>query len=277
VEVTKLRDLSQEHIVDYGDMVEDQARTPTYARQRFGAIKSIINFGPKRAKWAEDAKRAFALCAVLVPPKKSSTDPRPISIEHFHALYRVADQQVRTMLLLMLNACMYGGEVAALHWSDLNLAKAVLTTERSKTSVVRVATLWAESVAALRQVPRQTNAVFLTDATRMQHNYQTVYKSFKAVRKAAKLDGLVQLSDIRDGSYTAAVEAGVDLNVCRLLAGHVTGISDHYVKRRPTMVADACDSIRNAYRIAELRKARSTWKGRQGYSVREQSRLHRTS
>jgi hypothetical protein len=52
---------------------------------------------------------------------------------------------------------------------------------------------------------------------------------------------------VRDSSYTAAVEAGIDLNVCKLLAGHSTGISDHYVKRRPQMVAAACDAIAKAY------------------------------
>src|SRR5687768_8470753 len=34
VAVTKLREITQEHIVDYGDMILDAAETPTYARQR---------------------------------------------------------------------------------------------------------------------------------------------------------------------------------------------------------------------------------------------------
>jgi hypothetical protein len=80
----------------------------------------------------------------------------------------------------------------------------------------------------------------------MQHNYQTVYKAFKSLRKAAGLKD-VQFAQIRDGAYTSAVEAGVELDVCRLLAGHATGISDHYVKRRPQMVDAACSAIEKAY------------------------------
>ena len=87
--------------------------------------------------------------------------------------------------------------------------------------------------------------MFLTEAG-TQADYLCIYRLFKVVRKAAGLES-VQFAQLRDGSYTAAVEAGIDLNVCRLLAGHATGISDHYVKRRPTMVAAACDAVRAAY------------------------------
>jgi integrase len=155
------------------------------------------------------------------------------------------------MLLLSLNACMYGGEVAVVNWSDIDLERAILSTDRSKTRVVRVATLWPETVAALKQLPRRADALFLTE-TGSQADYLCAYRLFTQVRKAAKTDE-VQFSHLRDGSYTAAAEAGVDMNMCRLLAGHATGISDHYVKRRPAMVAPACDAIYRAYRIGSLR------------------------
>jgi integrase len=250
VDVVKLRELTQEHVVEYGDMILDAGETPTYARQRFGAVKTVINFGPKRGKWAEDSKRALAFCAVLVPPKKSAADPQPINVDDFHALYCAADSQMQAMLLLSLNACMYGGEAAVVNWSDIDLEKAILSTDRRKTHDVRIATLWPETVAALKQLPHQADALFLTE-TGTQADYLWAYRQFKQVRKAAKADR-AQFCQLRDGSYTAAAEAGVDLNVCRLLAGHATGISDHYIKRRPAMVAPACEAIYKAYRIASL-------------------------
>jgi len=246
VEIRKLRELTQDHVVEYADMIQEAAETPTYCRQRFGAIKSIINYPTKRGKWAEDAKRALALCSVLVPPKKSAVDPKPISREVFHALCEAADDQMKAMLLLALNCCMYGGELAALDWTDLNLDKGTLTTERNKTGIVRIAVLWGRTIEALRKLPRHTNAIFVTSSTKMRHNYQTLYKVFKALRKSAQVSE-AQFAQLRDGAYTAAVESGVELNVCRLLAGHATGISDHYVKRRPQMVAAACAAVERAY------------------------------
>jgi integrase len=251
VEVPKLRDIEQEHIIDYADMMHEAAQTPTYVRQRFGAVKAIINYPTKRGKWAEDAKRVLTYCSVLVPPKKSATDPNPISSEDFHKLYTKADIQMKAALMLGLNAAMYAGEVAALNWSDLDLSKGVLCTERSKTRITRVAMLWPQTIAVLQKLPRKAQPLFVTEAG-TQADYLCIYRMFKTTRNAAELD-IVQFSQIRDGAYTAAVEAGTDLNICRLLAGHAIGISDHYVKRRPTMVASACDAVGAAYKIDQLK------------------------
>lgn len=139
VTVPNLRDLTQEHLVEYADMIHEAAKTPTYARQRFGAVKAIVNYPTKRGKWAEDAKRVLAFCAVLVPPRKSAVAPEPIGREAFRTLYDAADDQMRAMFLLALNCCMYGGEVAALDWTDVDLERGTLSTERSKTGIVRIA------------------------------------------------------------------------------------------------------------------------------------------
>jgi len=272
VEVTTLRELTQEHVVDYADMVREAAKAPTYARQRFGAIKAIINYPTKRGKWAEDCKRVLAFCAVLVPPRKSAVDPHPISREDFAKLLKAVSPQpnvskpaknqagkaeaavtvdlpMRAMLLLMLNACMYGGEVAVLNWSELDLAKGLLVAQRPKTGVVRVAALWPRTIEALKALDRgKTDAVFTTEIG-SQADYLHVYRRFKVCREAAGVPH-VQLSHIRDGAFTAAAEAlptGVGLDMCRLLAGQACGVADHYIKRNPKMVASACEAVEKAY------------------------------
>jgi integrase len=248
VGVKTLREIMQEHVVTYSDVVTGAAVSPTYIRQRFGTIRTILNFPPKRAKWALDCKRALAFCSVLVKPKKAATDPKPIDPKEFAKLLEKADPQMKAILLAALNFCMYGAEVAVLNWSDVDLEKMTLSTSRNKTGIVRVATIWPETAAALRELPRnQTDAMFLT-AIGTQADSLCIYRLFKPVRKAASLEA-IQFSQVRDSAYTAAVEAGVDLNICRILAGHSSGISDHYVKRRPQMVKDACDAIRSAYGI----------------------------
>ncbi len=124
VEVSKLRDLTQEKLVDYSDMlteaVREADRKPTYIRQRYDAIKSIINFPPKRGKWAEDCKRTSALCAVLVKPLSSEPDPQPIDRSDFQTFLNAADEQFKALLLTALNSCMYGGEGSSQHVSTLS-------------------------------------------------------------------------------------------------------------------------------------------------------------
>jgi integrase len=247
VDVKTLREITQEHIVGYSDDVTEAAVSPTYIRQRFGTIRTILNYPPKRAKWALDCQRAIAFCKVLVKPKKAATDPKPIDPKDFAELLKKADAQMRAILLAALNFCMYGAEVAVLNWSDVDLEKLTVSTSRNKTGIVRVATIWPETAAALRELPRKGDALFRTIAG-TQADSLCVYRLFKPVRKAAGLED-IQFSQVRDSAYTAAIETGVDLNLVRILAGHSSGISDHYVKRRPQMVKDACDAIRSAYGI----------------------------
>jgi len=73
------------------------------------------------------------------------------------------------------------------------------------------------------------------------------YKQFRALREAAGFEPHVTTEHCRDGAYTAAVGAGVDLTQAKLLPGHPTGISDHDTLRRPMMVAGAVAAVERAY------------------------------
>jgi hypothetical protein len=58
----------------------------------------------------------------------------------------------------------------------------------------------------------------------------------------------VKFADVRDGAYTAAINEGAHPDHARILAGHrVAGTTDHYVKRQPRIVADACAAIEKVY------------------------------
>lgn len=252
VEVAKLRDLPQEKLTEYYDMVTEAAleddRKPTYVRQRFTAVKAILRFPLKRGKWGDDCRRVYAFCTVLVKPPSSKPDPQPIDRGDFHTLLNAANNQEKALLLTALNCCMYGGEVAVLDWSEINLVKRTVVTARNKTGVVRVAVLWDRTVEALRCLRwEKEGPVFVTNATKVKYNYQTVYKTFVKLRKSVGLDH-VQLSHLRDGAYTTACEAeGVESHHAEILAGHQTGQMDRYVKRRPRLVSKACAAIEEAY------------------------------
>src|SRR4051812_24121927 len=49
-------------------------------------------------------------------------------------------------------------------------------------------------------------------------------------------------------THEAAVEADVPGGRCKSLVGHRSGMSDHYVKRKPAMVAPASEAVDHAYR-----------------------------
>ncbi|MFA9480433.1 tyrosine-type recombinase/integrase [Phycisphaerales bacterium AB-hyl4] len=253
VKVRTLRELSVENVNVYGDGILETIKkknlSPVYARQRFGLIKTVLNHSRRRGLNPDDVRHALDCCAVLVPPKARTPNPEPISREHFATLLDAADVEMKAALLLALNLCMYPSEVAALEWSEIDLAKKAVLTHRNKTSIIRVGVLWDRTVKALEAVEgNRSGFVFKSDRIH-RLNDATMRKRFWRLRKACGLDGdKVQFQHIRDGAYTAAAETDVvDLAHVRALAGHSSGISDHYLARHPRIVAKAVAGIEAVY------------------------------
>jgi hypothetical protein len=138
---------------------------------------------------------------------------------------------------------MYLQEVIKLEWADIR--DGCLVTHRAKTGkCVRVGVLWKETLEALADVKRRGSMIFYNYAA-APLGIKGGEKRFRELRDAAKVE--VTSSQLRDGAYTAAVEADVTSNLCQLLVGHRSDIADHYVKRKPKMVAPACAAVHGAY------------------------------
>jgi hypothetical protein len=125
----------------------------------------------------------------------------------------------------------------------------VYHAKRGKTKVARCGVLWQRTIDALKQLPKgEYDDCVFHKADGRQHTDTTVRKWFFDLRIAAKVDEDVQFADIRDGSYTEAVQGkGVEFQHARVLAGHRSGIADAYVLRNPRMVTEACAAVEMAY------------------------------
>ena len=72
--------------------------------------------------------------------------------------------------------------------------------------------------------------------------------SFRLLRGRAGVDRGIELAQVRDGAYSAAIEGGASETIAKILAGHkISGMSDAYIKRNPKMVAEACEAIEQHY------------------------------
>lgn len=250
--VETLRQLTPALCAEYGDHVQTHGDSPKYVRNRFGGIRAILNFARRRGLHPADVRHALDCCAVLVAPRQSVTrDPQPISREVFSRLLACAETpRMRGFLLSMLNLCMYPGEALNLDWDEVNLERQVVVTSRSKTGVIRVGVLWdrtAEVLASLKVAAADSNTPVFTSRRGTRWHVGTAGDQFRKLRRAAGVNESVKAEQFRDGAYTAAIEAGVELLQTKLLAGHTTGISDHYAQRRPEMVRDAVVAIERAY------------------------------
>jgi integrase len=165
------------------------------------------------------------------------------------------------MLLLGLNAALYMEDICDLQWGHLDLtAKTLMARRKKKGRCLRVATLWDETVDAIRALCHRGVSPFVFISPRgTRYNKNTKINDFKDYRVKAGVSETVTWSHLRDGAYTAAVTApGVDEKFARLLAGHkAQGLQDKYVLRNPAMVKPAWDAVYSHY-VAAIRAMTTT-------------------
>ena len=243
--IRTLTDVTPDVVIAYRDAVYARRVSGKSQQNLFTRIRRLVSFARSRAIAVQECGRVLQCLSLLVPSESTiSLDPKPVAVRDWRKLLRAATGDDRAMLLLMLNCGMYLAEAVALRWTDVK--DDVLIAHRAKTDrVVRVATLWPATRAALAAVPRRGDYVFVA-AHGGALGVKGAEKRWRALRKSAGVTGVTS-SQIRDGAATAAAEAGVEPMVINLLLGHRSGINDHYVKRRPQMVAPACAAVEKAY------------------------------
>jgi len=248
-----LNDLTIETLTAWRDEIERTVESGSTKEAYYSRVKTIIGFGLKLGMDTSQINAALDRCKVLwTATAKSQVDPRPISREHFHTLLDAGNGSWRPWLLCGLNLCMHLDEVCELKWDELDLAKGTYASIRHKTAAKRIpraATLWPETVNALKGVTRRGASPYVFTSTHgTRYNRNTRGNDFAELRTAAKLSDDVTFDSLRDGAYTAACQAGVDDRLARLLAGHkAAGLQDNYVLRNPAIVKPACDAVYKAY------------------------------
>jgi integrase len=242
--INALRDITPQTVVAFRDAVYARKLTGKTQSNLFTRVRRYLAFFRDRAIAIDEINRVLGYLALLTPNETTVTlDPKPIDVADWAKLLAAAEGDDKAMILLMLNGAMYLQEVINLQWADIR--DGCLVTHRAKTGkCVRVAVLWQETLDALAAVKRRGPHIFYNYAA-SPLGIKGAEKRFRELRTEAAVE--VTSSQLRDGAYTAAVEANVTSSLCQLLVGHRSGIADHYVKRKPKMVAPACEAIHRAY------------------------------
>ncbi len=249
-----VREIEAEDVQRYHDKVwaeaEQRDLSPTYLTHRFQAVRTILRHALKHGRDQAQIRRVLDLTAIFELPRKNGTNPRPIRREDFHRLLEVSSPKWKAVLLLSLNAALYPSEVADVRKDNIDLDAQTMTMRRGKTGVARIACLWDRTVRAIREYlatePHGSEFLFVS-AHGVAYSGNHVSRNFRRRRREACLPEDVSFDQIRDGSYTSAVESGCNLTEAKALAGHRVGIADHYLLRRPDLVRKACEAIEAAY------------------------------
>jgi integrase len=163
---------------------------------------------------------------------------RVFSVEQIRILLKhpSCTGNIRTFILLGLNAGMYSADISDLNWGDIRERDGVLCidTHRAKTGVIRRAPLWpecAEAIAACKR-GKPGDAVFLTYAGNRwnQHNgTDSIQLLFQQLKQSAGIVAAGASFGALKHTHISNVSDHGDLNAARMVRGHrISGIEVHY-------------------------------------------------
>jgi integrase len=252
-----LDDLTQDRLTDFRKSIEQSKKIESAGTKvwMYGQIKAILSFGLKCGLDQQQIRAALDRCKVLwTPDALPPVCPKPISVEHFHKLLTAAgDGHWRAWLLMGLNAALYLEELCSLRWADVDLHRGVYMTIRNKTKrerVPRAATLWPETIAALRSLKKGPEYVFTSPHGTRYASSNARANAFADLRKRSGVPDTVSFAALKDAAYGIACQSAPDERLARVLAGHrAPGLQDNYVLRHPEIVRPVCDAVRLAYGI----------------------------
>lgn len=253
VDVAYIGELTRKSITEYRDAIHLMGKSRAFVVHRFGGVKAILRYAQSEVEYPQEISRVIDLCSVLRLPKKTRMKPMPFKAEHFRKLLEAVEHEPKwkAVFLLALNAAMYPSEVASVLKADIDLDEGTLSADRGKTGVLRVAVLWQRTIDAIRVYqraePHQSEYLFVS-RTGAPFSDNHITRNFTRRRDAIGIPKKVQFAHIRDGAYSAAYNTpGVGEKEAKALAGHKSGMADHYVVRAPCLVADACKAIERHY------------------------------
>jgi len=262
VKCQTVRDIEADHIQLYHDSIIGEYRkdklSPAWVKHRFGKVKTMLSYAMTKGQDQQEISRVLGLCRMLIAPRnRNGVDSDPITRQQVQALLKVADQREKAIILLGLNCAFYPVDISRLPVSAVDLSKRAVIFDRTKTGnpIPRVAILWERTVKAIRAYQKSYSheatdkdgqPLLFANSEGRQLLKNTVVKWIKNL--CDKADCKVVFSQLRDGAYTAVVDAGVDITQAEVLLGHKIGkVKDAYLKRRPSIVADGCQAVEKHY------------------------------
>lgn len=238
-----------------------RTRGPVALGNQIGRVRSIfkfaydmrlidrpVRFGPEFSK---PSKKSVRLA-------RRASGMKMYEAEEIRKLLEEAGPQMKAMILLGINCGLGNTDIGQITKSHLSLKNGLLDYARSKTGIARRCVLWAETIAALREVskvrpePRSAEDKDMVFITKGRHRWVRVTEpgsrsqgKQKAVVKDAvaaeftKVVGSAGVAKEGRGFYalrhtfrTIADEVG-DRRAIDLIMGHENGadIATHYVER----------------------------------------------
>ena len=225
-------------------------RGVSWRRSRFATVATILNYMKDAGKISPELHNRVrqAWKQPLKMPKQAKGRKYLIKPEEFHAMLAKADDFMKALLLLGVNAALPSGDFDV-QWEHISFDDKTMAYRRTKTDsgsvegVLRIAVLWDTTCDALKKLGRVDCPYVFSTQTGRPVDPSTVWDRFTALRKKAGLSRPLRPEDLRNTAATIAAENAPKAQY-DVLMGHSLGSDDEgYIEKHRFFTREACEAI----------------------------------
>jgi integrase len=241
--------MNYDNLKSYRDHINSKYSASTCAAY-YSKIRNVISFAKSEGFDIEQLDKALSQLDVLkINGKIKKAAKIVLTKNEWNTIYSNANTLQKAMLLVGLNFALHMDEVCDLQWKDLDLIKNTYYAERSKTNVVRAATIWAETLNAINALPKLKSKYVFVSKFGTRYNRNTKTNDFREYFDKLGMQHIT-FEAMKDSAFTAAwTKEGIEGRLTQMMAGHVTGNDNDaaYLGINPAIVRPACDAVHGHY------------------------------
>lgn len=205
------------HIAKYRDQRIKVGAAPQTVKHEIGLLNRVLKHCIM--DWGIPLPRGIVTAQVRKPSLPPGRDRRLVDDEETRLLEAAASsksKEIQNIIIIALETAARRGEIVAMSWEHINLAKQTWHIPHTKTGIPRTVPLSSRAVKTLQVLPRRIDGrVWALSAD------HSITQAFGRVCRRAGIEGL-NFHDLRHEAATRFVERGLNQIQAAAITGHKT-------------------------------------------------------
>jgi len=205
------------HIAKYRDQRIKVGAAPQTVKHEIGLLNRVLKHCVM--DWGIPLPRGIVTAQVRKPSLPPGRDRRLVDDEEIRLLEAAASsksKEIQDIIVIALETAARRGEIVAMSWEHINLAKQTWHIPHTKTGIPRTVPLSSRAVKTLQALPRRIDGrVWALSAD------HSITQAFNRVCHRAGIEGL-NFHDLRHEAATRFVERGLNQIQAAAITGHKT-------------------------------------------------------
>lgn len=209
--------LEASHIAKYRDQRLKDGAAPQTVKHEIGLLGRVLKHCVM--DWGIPLTRGIVTSQVRKPSLPPGRDRRLVGNEEallFDAARKSKSKEIESIIIIALETAARRGEITAMTWEHINLARRTWHIPHTKNGVPRTVPLSSRAIETLQGVPRRINGrVWALQAS------HSITQAFDRICRRAGIEGL-NFHDLRHEATSRFFEKGLNPMQAAAITGHKT-------------------------------------------------------